>query len=176
MSAVAGPVFAASLLLAYAGATKLHRPAATVEAMRAAGLPAPVVAGRIIGGFELVAAMWCLAAGSRPACAVVAVSYLAFAAFSARLMTSGAGASCGCFGRADTAASATHVGVNLLLGLLALGGALDPPGSLTSVVADQPLGGVPLLMFVALGAWASYLALTLLPTLDRAVASIGDGS
>jgi uncharacterized membrane protein YphA (DoxX/SURF4 family) len=174
MSAVAGPVFAASLLLAYAGATKLRRPRPTVEALRAAGLPAPITAGRIVGGFELAAAIWCLATGSRAACALVAVCYLAFAAFSARLMAAGGGASCGCFGQADTPASPVHVGVNLVLGLLAVAGALDPPGDLAGVLDDQPLGGAPLLMFVALGAWAAYLALTLLPALDRAVAGPGD--
>jgi len=174
MSAVAGPVLAASLLLAYAGATKLRRPASTVEALRAAGLPAPLMAGRVVGGFELAAAIWCLATGSRAACALVAVSYLAFAAFSARLLASGGGASCGCFGQTDAPASRTHVGVNLALGLLALAGALDPPGDLARVLDDQPLGGAPLLMFAALGAWAAYLALTLLPALDRAVAAAGD--
>jgi uncharacterized membrane protein YphA (DoxX/SURF4 family) len=153
MSAVAGPVLAASILLAYAGATKLRQPRATVEALRAAGLPLPLVAGRLVGGFELAAAMWCIAGGSRFACALVALSYLAFAAFSARLTRSGGGASCGCFGQADTPASAIHVGVNLVLGLLAVGGALDPPGSLGGVLQDQPLGGAPLLMFAALGAW-----------------------
>jgi len=173
MSAVAGPVLAASILLAYAGATKLRRPRATVEALRSAGLPAPLIAGRVVGGFEVVAAIWCLASGSRGACALVAVSYLAFAAFSARLMAEG-GASCGCFGRADVPASWTHVGVNLALGVLAVGGVLDPPGDLAGVLDSQPLGGAPLLMFAALGAWAAYLALTLLPALDRAVAAAGD--
>jgi len=174
MSAVAGPVLAASLLLAYAGATKLRRPAATVGALRAAGLPAPLITGRALGGFELAAATWCLATGSRAACALVAVSYLAFAAFSARLMISGGGASCGCFGQADAPASPTHVGVNLVLGLLAIVGALDPPGDLARVLDDQPVGGAPLLMFAALGAWAAYLALTLLPALDRAASGAGD--
>ena len=174
MSAVAGPVLAASMLLAYAGATKLRRPGATVQALRAAGLPATLATGRVVGAFEVAAATWCLAAGSRPACALVAVAYLAFAAFSARLMLSGGGASCGCFGQADTPTSPIHVGINLLLGLLAAAGALDPPGHLTGVLDDQPLGGAPLLAFAALGAWAAYLSLTLLPALDRAVAGPGD--
>jgi hypothetical protein len=175
MSAVAGPVFAASLLLAFAGATKLRRPRPTVEALRAAGFPAPLVVGRVVGAVELVAAAWCLATGSAAACGLVALSYLAFAGFSARLLSTG-GASCGCFGQDDTPASVTHVGVNTALGALAAVAVLDPPGGLIDVMGDQPLAGVPLILFVVLGAWASYLALTLLPELSRAMAGAGDGS
>jgi hypothetical protein len=170
MSAVAGPVFAASLLLAFAGVAKLRRPSGTVGALRAAGIAAPMWLGRAVGLAELAVATWSLAAGTGPASAAVAVTYLGFAAFSVRLMTTAGSASCGCFGESDTPASSTHVGVNLVLGLLAAGAAIDPPGSLVEVLDGQPAGGAALLMLVALGAWASYLALTLLPELGRASA------
>jgi hypothetical protein len=170
MSAAAGPVFAASLLLAFAGVTKLHRPSGTAAALRSAGIDAPRWLGRAVGGLEVAVATWCLAAGTGAASAVVAATYLGFAAFNLRLMTVAGSASCGCFGEADAPASSTHVGVNLVLSLVAGAAAIDPPGSLTSVLADQPLGGAPLLMLIVLGAWASYLALTLLPELGRASA------
>ena len=39
--------------------------------------------------------------------------------------------------------------------------------SLISVLADQPLAGVPYLAFVAAGTYAAYLLLTILPVLSQ---------
>jgi hypothetical protein len=167
MSAVAGPVLAASVLLAFAGLAKVRSPRSTVQAMRAAGLAAPPWAGRTLGLFELAAALWCLLSGSRFSCALVALAYLAFAAFSARLLRAadGSGSSCGCFGQAEAPASSVHIGLNLVLGLAAVLAVADPPGGPAHLFDRGVPEGVALAMFVALGAWASYLALTLLPEL-----------
>lgn len=168
MVAAAGPILAACLLLAAAGVAKLWRPSATARALRSGGLPSREPAVRALGAFEVGAAVWCALSGSRPACAVVAVLYLGFALFTARLLVGGKGASCGCFGEVDAPASPIHVAVNLGLAVFALAGAMRPPGSLASVLADQPMSGVPFLALAVLGAWSSYLTLTLLPALADA--------
>lgn len=165
MVAAAGPVLAACLLLAAAGAAKVRRPASTARALRSAGLPSGPPLARLLGAVEIAVAVWCVLSGSRPACALVAAFYLGFAAFTARLLLGGKGSSCGCFGEADTPASSIHVVVNIGLAAFAVAAAVEPPGPVASVIADQPLAGVPFVALAVLGAWASYLTLTLLPDL-----------
>ena len=120
MTAVAGPFFAAAGLLGVAGALKLLRPASTAQALRTAGLGGAAsgggrlgsaTIGRLVGGAELALAAAALILGGRLPAGLVAVTYLGFAVFTARLLrTAEAGASCGCFGAGDEPASGPRRG------------------------------------------------------------------
>ena len=78
-------------------------------------------------------------------------------------------ASCGCFGTPDTPATMLHVLVDL--GLAAAAGcvaAAQPSGSMVSILAAQPLDGVPLVAVSALAAWLTYLVISALAGLQAA--------
>jgi len=172
-SVVAGPFFAAAALLGLAAVVKLLRPDGTVRALRAADLPAAPPLARGLGAVELVVAVAALATGSRPAALLVVASYLAFAAFTMRLVARRGGtADCGCFGASSTPASTLHVALNLAVAATAALAAAAPPGGMAGVVADQPLAGVPFLTLSALCTWLAYLAFTLLPEVLAAAAPL----
>ena len=76
-------------------------------------------------------------------------------------------ASCGCFGKADTPPTATHVVVTGALALVAAAVAVRPLGPLPDLLGAQPGTGVPLLVATAAVAVTTYLVLALLP--QRAV-------
>jgi hypothetical protein len=78
-------------------------------------------------------------------------------------------ASCGCLGTPDTPPSPAHLVVDGVFALVAVLVAIDPYGTIDDLLADQPGGGVPLLLWVAIGVYATYLVLAVLPlTLERA--------
>jgi hypothetical protein len=91
----------------------------------------------------------------------VAASYLAFAVFVVFVrLRHGALASCGCFSTPDTPATWLHAVVNLALAAAAGSvSASGSPDTVLSVLARQPLDGVPLIATTALGAWLAYLML-----------------
>ena len=94
------------------------------------------------------------------------MSYLLFAAFV--LVALGRGlpiGSCGCFGKVDTPPTPLHVVVDLGAVVAALGVALGDGTGLRTVLADQPLAGVPFLVLVLVGTYAAYNALTVVPQL-----------
>ncbi|HEX2578077.1 MAG TPA: MauE/DoxX family redox-associated membrane protein [Aquihabitans sp.] len=168
MSPVAGPLFAAALLLALAGALKVSSPAPTRVALRSAGLPDSVLAARLIGAGEVAVAAYALLAGGRSA-ALVALAYVAFAAFSLRVIRATRGrASCGCFGASDAPLTTLHVGVDLAVAAVAGLAVLDPVPGIVDVAADTPLAGIPFLAFTVLLAWLVQVLLTALPQLQAA--------
>ena len=73
--------------------------------------------------------------------------------------------SCGCFGKVDTPPSVVHLFLNA--GGLAGGvwAGLTKSPSLVSVLAEQPVVGLPYLAFLVAGTYAAYLVLTSLPVL-----------
>ena len=76
-------------------------------------------------------------------CALVALSYLLFAAFVVVALRSGAPiSSCGCFGKADTPPSVVHVVLDLLFAGVATAAAFTGDVALPDVLGDQPLLGV----------------------------------
>lgn len=179
VSPMAGPFIAASGLLGVAGALKVWRPAATAEALRAAGLPGSGAhgplglegVGRLVGAVELAVAAGALLIGGRPAAAMVASAYLAFAIFTARLVhTAGAGASCGCFGAEESPASTLHVWVNSVVATLVIVAAVQDVPPLRSVLVDQPLAGLPFLLTTLVGGWLLFVILTVVPDLRLAMA------
>lgn len=171
MDALAGPYLASAALLVAAGAAKLLDPLPLVRALRSAGLPvrtalaAPLV--RLAALLELVLGGLALVTGSSLAAVGVAASYAAFTAFVLlALRRGGVLASCGCFGKADTPPTATHVVVTGALALVAAAVAVRPLGPLPGLLADAPGAGVPLLVATAAVAATCYLVLALLPGLS----------
>jgi hypothetical protein len=164
VTALAGPFAIVAALLALGGASKAVQPADTVGALRGLGLPGSGALVRAGGVVELVIGVGALVSGARPFAVLVAVSYGAFAGFVALALRRGAPiGSCGCFGKADTPPSRTHVVVNIAAALVAVLVAVDPFGGITDVVADQPLLGLPFLLLVGVGVYLVFLTLTLLP-------------
>lgn len=171
MDALAGPYLASAALLVAAGAAKLVDPLPLVRALRSAGLPlrqalaAPLV--RLAALAELALGLVAIVTGAALAAAGVAVSYAAFTAFVlVALRRGGVLASCGCFGKADTPPTATHVVVTGALALVAGAVAARPLGPLRDLLVDGPGAGVPLLVATAAVAVTCYLVLALLPVLS----------
>ena len=164
MIALAGPFAIVAALLALGGASKALQPADTVGALRGLGLPDSGALVRAGGVTELVIGVGALVTGARPFAVLVAVSYAAFAAFVALALRRGAPiSSCGCFGKADTPPSRTHIFVDVAAALVATAVAIDPVGGIPDVMADQPLLGLPFLLLVVVGVYLTFLVLTLLP-------------
>ena len=177
MGAWAGPFLIAALLLAAAGAAKVIDPTTTVGALRKLGLPAPPTAVRVGGAVEVALAVGAVLTGAPVLAALVAVSYLLFTAFV--LVALGRGlpiGSCGCFGKVDTPPSVLHVVVNLAAVTAAIGVALGDGTGIADVLADQPLAGVPFLLLVAVGGYAAFTALTVVPQLRLLRADRVEGS
>jgi hypothetical protein len=178
MGGWAGPFTIAAVLLAAAGGAKVVDPANTVGALRGFGFRVPAGAVRVGGAVEALLAVVAVVTGAAVPAVLVAASYLLFTAFvvTARVRNLPIG-SCGCFGRVDTPPSALHVVVNLGAVAAAVGVATLGDGTgLRAVLADQPLAGVPFLLLVAVGTYAAFTALTVVPQLrllrsDREAAS-----
>lgn len=161
-------------LLGGAGALKVARPAPTAGALRQLGIPASGTAVRIGAAAELAVATAAIVDGSRPFAALVALSYLAFAAFvAAALRRHVPLSSCGCFGVEDTPPTAVHLAVNLAAaataGAVALG--VADGGGLAAIAgmdASLLLRGA-FVVSTATATWFAYVALTQLPRLMKAV-------
>jgi hypothetical protein len=172
-------------LLVCAGVLKAWRPDDTARALT------PLVPGRLGSRLQFrqmrtivrVVAIAEAALGvaavtlPRPALAgLVAASYLLFTGVVAFARSrGGALASCGCFGTPDTPATLLHVGLDLVFAIAAIVVAVRAPtgGTLHSVLGHQPLHGVPLVLLVGVGAWLTYLTLSVLATVQAARAAVG---
>jgi hypothetical protein len=122
---------AGALVLVVAGAAKVGDPSRTAGALRALGWPSAAGLVRVGAAAELLVGAGALVVGGPVLAGLVAVSYLAFAAFVAAALTSGTPiGSCGCLGRADTPPRPVHVVVDAVLAAGALAaagsGAADP--------------------------------------------------
>ena len=166
MDALAGPYLASAALLVVAGGAKLIDPGPLVRALRSVGLPAPRLAVRAGAAAELALGAVAAVTGSALAAAGVALSYTAFTVFVlVALRRGGVLASCGCFGKADTPPTRTHVAVTGGLAAVAAAVAVRPVGPLPDLLAAQPGSGVPLLVASAAVAATAYLVLAVLPLL-----------
>ncbi len=162
-----GWFYIAALLLVGAGFMKVRDPAPTSGALAAAGLPAPRPAALTLGVAEIVIGAGALLVGGRWFGGAVAAVYSGFAGFvgvalARRLPIQ----SCGCFGRTDTPPSWLHVTSNVAAVAGAAWYAAVDGTSLPAMLADQPLGGLPYLAFLATGVAALYLILAELPRLN----------
>ena len=165
-----GPFLAACALLAAAGAGKLRHPANTGAAARALGLPGTRAALRTLGATELTIALAGAVIGGAAAI-VVAAAYGALTVAALLLWRRAPDTPCGCLGASTAPASGAHVAVNAGAAVAAAVAAFGPRPF--TVIADQPLAGVPFLVLVALGAGLAALVGDSLPAL-RATVREGD--
>lgn len=169
MEALAGPFAAAAALLALGGAPKVRRPGSTARALRAVGLPSATVLVRALGVAEVLIGAGALTLGTAPFAWLVAASYAGFTAFVALALRRGTAVdSCGCFGRPDTPATASHLLVTDGFAVIAGAAVTRPPGGLLAALLDTPAVGGVLLLFAALCTWFAHLALTAVPRLTAA--------
>jgi hypothetical protein len=169
VSVLAGPFAIAAVLLAVGGAAKAVRPRDTAQAITAVGVRFPRllparVAVRLGGAAEAVLGVAALLVGGPALCALVAVSYLAFAGFVLVALRTGAPiSSCGCFGKVDTPPSLVHVVLDVAFAGVAAAAAFTGDVALPDVISDQPLLGIPFLMLLAIGCSLVFLAFSSLP-------------
>lgn len=166
---MAGPYAAAAVVLAAGGLLKASRPAPTVGALRGVGLPGKPWLVRLLGALEVGVGAAALALDAPAAAAMVAVSYVAFAGFVAvALRRAAMVGSCGCFGQADTPPTVTHLVINVAAAAVAVAVWARAPGaSFATVVAQQPLFGIPFALLCAICAGLVYLAFTRLAQLKE---------
>lgn len=175
-----GPYLVACALLMIAGVMKLIRPDDTARAM------ALVVPGRLRRPLQFrslrvlirVGALAEVGVGTvamflpRPIPAsLVAASYAVFVGVVVHVRSKGGSlASCGCFGTLETPATWLHVVINSGLAIAGVAVALDAPagGSTVSILAGQPLYGVPFVAAGSLCIWLTLLALSSLSELQAA--------
>ncbi len=175
VSVLAGPFAIAAVLLAVGGVLKAVRPRDTAQALSAIGLRFPSffparAAVRVGGAVETMIGVGALLTGGPVFAALVAVSYLVFAAFvSVALLTGAPISSCGCFGKVDTPPSVVHIVINLLAAGVAIGAAVVGDVALPDVLRDQPLLGIPFLLLLVIGCSLVFLAFTSLPKTMAAV-------
>ena len=175
MTAFAGPLAIAALLLVVGGIAKARTPTDTARALQAVGIPGSTTLVRVIAVLEALLGAAALLVGSPVLVALVAASYALFAAFVVRALRAGTPiSSCGCFGKIDTPPSRVHVVVD---GLLAVAGAAvaisGTDVSLPAILPEQPLVGIPFVMLVVIGAGLVFLAFTSLPRTLAAVQEMG---
>jgi hypothetical protein len=160
-------------LLIGAGVSKAIRPDDTARAW--AGLlpiPAPRIrTGVRIGSIaEATVGTIALVAPRTASATLVAVSYALFSVVVAFARSKGGAiASCGCFGTPDTHATALHVVVNAGLAISATAVAISAPtGTIATILASQPMRGLPLVAVSALCGWLTYLAISAMAAVQGA--------
>lgn len=158
---ITAPYLAAVTLLGGAGAVKAVRPWDTANALRAAGWPSHPSLVRLGALAETAVAVAAIVAPGRVTGSLVAGCYLSFAGFIGLALRRGwVIASCGCFGRADTPPTVTHLVLDLAAAVAAVWWAMAGPSRLGRVFAHQPWGGFPLLLVAAVAAYLAYLVFT----------------
>lgn len=141
MSSILAPAMAAALLLALAGAQKLLDPTLTVGALEAMRLPASPVLVRVGALIELVVGILAVVVGG-PAWWLVAASYVGFTAYVLVALRRGVPiGTCGCFGRAETRPSWSHVRLNAVFTAWTVAAALVIDGTPSDDLARHPAGG-----------------------------------
>ncbi|HEY3671373.1 MAG TPA: MauE/DoxX family redox-associated membrane protein [Acidimicrobiia bacterium] len=178
MSVLAGPFAIAAVLLAVGGAAKAIRPRDTALALSAVGITFPrVLPGRVVvrigGAVEVVIGVGALLVAGPVLCALVAVSYLAFAGFVMVALRTGAPiSSCGCFGKVDTPPSIVHVVLDFAFAGVAGVAAFTGDVALPDVLDHQPLLGIPFVMLLVIGCSLVFLAFSSLPKTMAAVREV----
>jgi hypothetical protein len=147
-----------------AGAAKFLAPSGTVQALRAARLPASPLLVRLLGLTELAVGVATIVVGGWVLPAVVALFYAGFSGFVAMRLRAGDTAGCGCFGATTAPLTSGHLVYDVAAMVSAVLFVADPAPSLSNVLADQPWAGVPYLMIIALGVTLSVAVLTVLPS------------
>ena len=173
MAALAGPFLVTAALLGAGGALKTVRPAPTARALREMGIPASPALVRLGAAAELFVAAGALLAAGRPFAALVAASYVGFAAFVLAALLRGVPlSSCGCFGVEDTPPTPVHLGLNLaaavVAGAVALGWASGGGLATITTMEGSILLRSAFVVLTSASVWFAYVALTVLPKLRAA--------
>jgi hypothetical protein len=143
MPALTGPALVSALVLAVAGAMKAVDPAMTSGALRALRLPSSPRLVRAGAGAEVVLGVVATTTGAPAAWWLVAVSYLAFAAFVVAALRAGTMVgSCGCLGRKDTPPHPVHVVLDIALAAFAAAAGVGEIAPLDAVAARPGQGSV----------------------------------
>lgn len=172
-----GSVHALAVLLGLAAVAKLVSPGRTSAALKSAGIASGAGVVRTLAVVELLLAVAVLAVGGPVPAFGLAVTYLGFAGFVARLRRRAGGrAGCGCFGGEEAPAGRLHVVVNLVAAVVASAAGFTGAPGLGAELAHQPALGVPYLGLVGLLAWLTMVSLTSLPSLDEAQRELRAGT
>jgi hypothetical protein len=164
--ALSGSYALAALLLLTAGAAKAVRPDPVVRALRGLGFPIGgwtvrlgAVAESLLGAAALISSSW-------PITVLVAISFLAFAAFIvAALRRPNLVSSCGCFGGEESPPMLIHLVVDLVLVGFTVAASAHGVVALRAFVAHHPMLSVPFLVLISVTTWFVYLSMTALPQL-----------
>jgi hypothetical protein len=156
---------AAAGLLAIGGAMKVVKPDDTANALKSLRLPAGRRLMRAGGAAEAIVGAWALLVGGVVPAVIIAMSYLALAAFVVAAMRSRTPvSSCGCFGEVDAPPTTGHIVINLGAATVAALSALTGRApSLSTVFSDQGWAAVPLLAFIAIAGYLAFLMIAVLP-------------
>lgn len=171
------PYGAACVLLIIAGAPKVTDPTPLVKAVRSVGAPGSPALARLVAVAEIAVGASGLVAVGHLTAAAVAAAYAIFTVFVVvALRRGGVVSSCGCFGKADTPPSRTHVAVTAAVAAVAAAVVIAPglarthpeSGLLGSAAAGQGLFGSGLTVLdvagVSLLTFLLWLVLAVLPT------------
>jgi hypothetical protein len=163
------PIAMTAIVLAVAGVAKLRSPEGAVRALAAAGLSAPgsgvrIAASfvRVAASFELVVAALVLLVPGRATCALLAAMYALLALVAGALARRGA--ACGCFGDDDAPATAAHVGLSVVLAVIAAAGVAWPAHGIAWLLGATPGVAGVLVLGIAGAAYATVLVYTELPS------------
>jgi hypothetical protein len=173
---LATPFFAAALLLAVSGWTKVWQPGSAAAALRATGLPSSNRVARLLGAVEGTVGLGCLLSPGRELSVALALLYLGFAGFLVALLRSpDRPGSCGCVGATQAPPTRLHVVLDLGAALTGVVAAARPLAGLVPFAADLGLGGVPFVIGVALSAYLVHLVIAYLPAVIRRFPSPAPG-
>jgi hypothetical protein len=168
-SVALGPFLAAAGLLLAAGVPKLRDPSSLVRALRSVGLPASDLLVRVLAAAEVAVGAMALVVPGRASGVLVALAYAGFSGFVVlALARGGVLASCGCFGRADTPPTRSHLLVTAALAASGLLVAWSPPAPVWALGRGDLALTATLVAFAGLVAALAYLVIAVLPTVSPA--------
>ena len=166
MDAMTGPYAAAAALLVVGGAPKAWAPADTARALRALRLPAGRPLVRALGVLEVVTGVLALTTSHRGVALAVAGWYAVFAVVVVLALRSDKPlASCGCFGKADTPPTRTHLALVVTASLAAGAAAARGPERLGPALLDDMAVAAPFVALTACVVWFAYLVMSRLAVL-----------
>ena len=164
---LAVPFFAAAVVLALSGLTKLRQPGSLVRMLASMGVRVGPAAVRTLSVVEFALGAVCLAAPTRIAAVGLGSLYAAFAGFLGWLLVRRIEvSSCGCSGERDVPPSWIHVGLNLAAAAAGLGSAATGPAfpGVAGAAARLPVAGTGFIIGIVAVAGLATLCAAHLPT------------
>ena len=153
-----------AVLLVVAGIDKLRSPDGARQALVLVGVPHHPMLVRGLPTLEIAAGVGFLVIGGRVLTAVLAVTYLAFAAVVVRsLSASTSSRTCGCFGADSSELSALHLTVDLLAAAAFVAAGLTGAGSPLAAVTTAGAAIPAIVMAAVVSGWLLRSALVDLP-------------